>query len=102
LDNNKNPSRKTGELDNRGSQFYLAMYWAQELAAQTEDEGLAEHFAPLAKSLAENEETIVSELNAVQGDSVDIGGYYYPDVEKIVAVMRPSKTFNATLESARS
>src|SRR5271169_5542531 len=82
LDNNKNPSRKTGELDNRGSQFYLAMYWAQELAAQSEDKELAEHFAPLAKTLAENEDTIVAELNAVQGNPVDIGGYYYPDAEK--------------------
>ena len=102
LDNNKNPSRKTGELDNRGSQFYLAMYWALELAAQTEDKELAEHFAPLAKSLAENEDAIVAELNEAQGDSVDIGGYYYPDSEKVTAVMRPSKTFNATLEAARS
>ncbi|BDX34000.1 isocitrate dehydrogenase, NADP-dependent [Mycobacterium antarcticum] len=101
LDNNKNPSRKTGELDNRGSQFYLAMYWARELADQTEDKDLAEHFAPLAKTLADNEETIVAELNEAQGDSVDIGGYYYPDPEKVTAVMRPSKTFNAALESAQ-
>lgn len=100
LDENKNPSRKTGELDNRGSQFYLAMYWAQELAAQTEDAELSAYFAPLAKALADNEETIVSELNGVQGDSVDIGGYYYPDPEKVTAVMRPSKTFNEALESA--
>ncbi|TQR83702.1 NADP-dependent isocitrate dehydrogenase [Mycobacterium hodleri] len=100
LDENKNPSRKTGELDNRGSQFYLAMYWAQELAAQTEDSELSAYFAPLAKALADNEETIVSELNGVQGDSVDIGGYYYPDPEKVTAVMRPSKTFNEALESA--
>ena len=102
LDENKNPSRKTGELDNRGSQFYLAMYWAQELAAQTEDEELANHFAPLAKSLAENEEAIVSELNGVQGESVDIGGYYYPDPEKVTAVMRPSKTLNEVLGDVRS
>ncbi|MCW2551794.1 MAG: isocitrate dehydrogenase [Mycobacterium sp.] len=100
LDNNKNPSRKTGELDNRGSQFYLAMYWAEELAAQTEDRELAEHFAPLAKTLAENEAAIVAELNEVQGDSVDIGGYYYPDGEKVSSVMRPSKTFNEALEAA--
>jgi isocitrate dehydrogenase len=100
LDNNKNPSRKTGELDNRGSQFYLAMYWAEELAAQTEDRELAEHFAPLAKTLAENEDAIVAELNEVQGDSVDIGGYYYPDGEKVSSVMRPSKTFNEALEAA--
>ncbi|WP_111508751.1 NADP-dependent isocitrate dehydrogenase [Mycobacterium kyogaense] len=99
LDNNKSPSRKTGELDNRGSQFYLTMYWAQELANQSEDSELAEHFAPLAKTLAEQEDTIVSELNAVQGEAVDIGGYYYPDREKTTAVMRPSKTFNAALET---
>ena len=98
LENNKNPSRKTGELDNRGSQFYLAMYWAQELAGQTEDKELAEHFAKLAKSLADNEEAVVSELVEVQGDSVDIGGYYYPDREKTTAVMRPSKTLNSVLE----
>jgi len=102
LDENKNPSRKTGELDNRGSQFYLAMYWAQELAAQTEDKELAEHFAPLAKKLAENEAAIVAELNEVQGTPVDIGGYYYPNPEKVTAVMRPSKTFNAALESSES
>ena len=102
LDENKSPSRKSGELDNRGSQFYLAMYWAQALAEQTEDKELAEHFAPLAKSLAEHEDTIVGELNGVQGDHVDIGGYYYPDPEKTAAVMRPSATFNADLEAARS
>jgi isocitrate dehydrogenase len=102
LNENKNPSRKTGELDNRGSQFYLALYWAQELAAQTEDSELAEHFAPLAKALAENEDTIVAELREVQGDPVDIGGYYYPDTEKVAAVMRPSKTFNAALEDVKS
>ncbi|MFO7165550.1 MAG: NADP-dependent isocitrate dehydrogenase [Mycolicibacterium hassiacum] len=100
LDNNKSPSRKAGELDNRGSQFYLALYWAQELADQTEDTELAEHFAPLAKSLAENEQTIVTELNEVQGKPVDIGGYYFPDPEKTSAVMRPSKAFNALLEQA--
>jgi isocitrate dehydrogenase len=102
LDENKNPSRKTGEIDNRGSQFYLAMYWAQELAAQTEDKELADHFAPLAKSLAENEDAILAELNEVQGDSVDIGGYYYPDPEKTAAVMRPSKTFNEALGAVRA
>ncbi|KWX65940.1 NADP-dependent isocitrate dehydrogenase [Mycobacterium sp. NAZ190054] len=102
LDNNKSPSRKAGELDNRGSQFYLALYWAQELAEQTEDKELAEHFAPLAKTLAEKESTIVDELNAVQGQSVDIGGYYYPDPDKITEVMRPSATFNEALEAARS
>jgi isocitrate dehydrogenase len=101
LDNNKNPSRKTGELDNRGSQFYLAMYWAGELAAQTDDKELADRFAPLAKALEENEDAIVGELNSVQGDAVDIGGYYYPDREKTTAVMRPSETFNSVLEASR-
>jgi isocitrate dehydrogenase len=101
LENNKNPSRKTGELDNRGSQFYLAMYWAQELAAQTDDKELAEHFAALAKALTDNEDAIVAELAEVQGTSVDIGGYYYPDVEKTTAVMRPSKTFNEVLEAGQ-
>lgn len=100
LENDKSPSRKTGELDNRGSQFYLALYWAQELAAQTDDQELADHFGPLAKTLADNENTIVTELNAAQGKSVDIGGYYYPDREKTTAVMRPSKTLNDALESA--
>lgn len=101
LDNNKSPSRKTGELDNRGSQFYLALYWAQELAAQDDDEDLRERFVALADSLAENEDTIVGELAEVQGESVDIGGYYYPDSEKTTAVMRPSKTFNEVLAAAQ-
>ncbi|HJT96517.1 MAG TPA: NADP-dependent isocitrate dehydrogenase [Mycobacterium sp.] len=101
LENDKGPSRKTGELDNRGSQFYLAMYWAQELGEQAEDQELADHFAALAKALAEKEDAIVSELAEVQGDSVDIGGYYYPDREKTTSVMRPSKSLNSTLESAQ-
>jgi isocitrate dehydrogenase len=101
LENDKGPSRNTGELDNRGSQFYLAMYWAQELAAQTEDSELADHFAALAKTLAVNEDAIVSELAQVQGDSVDIGGYYWLDREKTTAVMRPSKTLNSVLEGAQ-
>jgi isocitrate dehydrogenase len=101
LDNNKNPSRKTGELDNRGSQFYLAMYWAQELAAQTEDEKLRDYFGPLAEELAKHEDVIVAELAEAQGNSVDIGGYYQPDTEKTTAVMRPSKTFNAALEAVQ-
>jgi len=100
LDNNKNPSRKTGELDNRGSQFYLALYWAQELAAQTEDQALRDHFAPLADALAKNEDVIVAELAEAQGNPVDIGGYYQLDNEKTTAVMRPSKTFNAVLADA--
>ncbi|KAA8967379.1 NADP-dependent isocitrate dehydrogenase [Mycobacterium sp.] len=97
LDNNKSPSRKTGELDNRGSQFYLAMYWAQELAAQNDDQGLREHFAVLADTLTRNEDVIVAELAAAQGEPVDIGGYYAPDQRLTTAVMRPSKTFNAAL-----
>ncbi len=101
LENDKSPSRKTGELDNRGSQFYLAMYWAQELANQTEDPELAKHFAALADTLTKNEEAIVTELNEAQGESVDIGGYYAPDPEMTDAVMRPSKTFNAALESVQ-
>jgi isocitrate dehydrogenase len=101
LDNNKSPSRKTGELDNRGSQFYLAMHWAQELAAQRQDQQLAEHFAPLADALTKNENTIVGELTKVQGKPVDIGGYYAPDAEMTTAVMRPSKTFNAALAAAQ-
>ena len=99
LDNKKSPSPKTGQLDNRGSQFYLAMYWAQELAAQTEDAELAATFAPLAQSLADNEAQIVEELNSVQGKPVDIGGYYMPDEAKTAAVMRPSATFNAALQA---
>lgn len=99
LDNRKSPSPKTGELDNRGSQFYLSMYWAQELAAQTEDAELAAKFAPLAEQLAANEQKILEELLAVQGKPVDIGGYYKADDAKVKAVMRPSATFNAALES---
>ena len=101
LDNGKSPSRRTGELDNRGSHFYLALYWAQALAGQTEDAELAAHFAPLAKQLSDNEQKIVDELNAVQGQHADIGGYYLADAEKIKAVMRPSATFNAVLAAAQ-
>ncbi len=101
LDHNKNPSAKTGEIDNRGSQFYLALYWAQELAAQNDDAQLKAHFAPLAKALTDNEQKIMGELLAVQGKPVDIGGYYMPDAAKVVTVMRPSPTFNAALDSVR-
>ncbi|MBS1145048.1 MAG: NADP-dependent isocitrate dehydrogenase, partial [Proteobacteria bacterium] len=101
LDNNKSPSPKTGELDNRGSQFYLAMYWAQELAAQTEDKELASKFTALAKTLSDNEAQIVAEMKTVQGKAVDIGGYYKADAEKCKAVMRPSPTLNAALKAAR-
>ena len=99
LDNRKSPSPRTGELDNRGSQFYLSMYWAQELAAQTEDAELAAKFAPLAERLSADEARIVEELNSVQGKPADIGGYYKPDMAKTAAVMRPSATFNAALDS---
>ncbi len=97
LDTNNSPSRNVGELDNRGSHFYLAMYWAEALAEQTADTELQERFALLAKELAENEATIIKELNSVQGQPVDIGGYYFPDPELVSQAMRPSKTFNETL-----
>ena len=100
LDNNKGPSPRTGQLDNRGSHFYLAMYWAQELASQTEDAELAAKFAPLAKALADNEQAIVKELADVQGKPADIGGYYQPDPDKLAKVMRPSATLNKVLEAA--
>jgi isocitrate dehydrogenase len=98
LNEDKSPSRRLGGIDNRGSHFYLALYWAQELAAQTGDARLAEAFAPFAKTLAEQEATIVGELNAVQGKPVDLGGYYRPDAAKASVAMRPSATFNAALE----
>ena len=91
---NKSPSRKCGELDNRGSHFYLAMYWAEALAAQRKDAELAAYFAPLAKQLTDNEATIVAELNAVQGSPVDIAGYYQPDAALAAKAMRPSATLN--------
>ncbi|WP_448110510.1 NADP-dependent isocitrate dehydrogenase [Pseudomonas lini] len=97
LDNNKSPSRKVGNIDNRGSHFYLALYWAQALAAQTEDAALQAQFGELAKTLTENEATIVAELNAVQGKPVDIGGYYHANAELISKAMRPSNTFNAAI-----
>ncbi|ART82789.1 isocitrate dehydrogenase (NADP(+)) [Oceanisphaera profunda] len=99
LDNGKSPSRKAGELDNRGSHFYLSLYWAQQLAAQTEDSELAAHFAPLAKSLAENEQKIIDELNQVQGSAAALSGYYHMDAAALNKVMRPSDTFNQTLAS---
>jgi isocitrate dehydrogenase len=100
LDTNKGPKTKTGELDNRGSHFYLAMYWAQALAEQTQDAELQAHFAPIAKTLTANEAKIVEELKAVQGKAVDIGGYFMPDTAKLNTIMRPSATFNAALASA--
>lgn len=99
LVNDKSPSRSTGELDNRGSHFYLAMYWAQELAAQDEDAELKAQFAPVAETLASKEETIVKEMNEVQGKPVDIKGYYYADEEVAKSIMRPSKTFNEVIAS---
>ncbi|MAI69332.1 MAG: isocitrate dehydrogenase (NADP(+)), partial [Rhodopirellula sp.] len=97
LDNDRSPSRKVNELDNRGSHFYLALYWAQALAAQTEDIDLQQRFAPLATALSDAESTIVQELNAAQGSAVDIGGYYQPDTAKAAEAMRPSDTFNQAL-----
>ncbi|GAA4953069.1 NADP-dependent isocitrate dehydrogenase [Algibacter agarivorans] len=99
LENRKGPSRKAGELDNRGSHFYLAMYWAQELASQTKDEALKAEFTPIAKQLSDNEMVIVNELNEIQGKPVNIGGYYEPNEDLINQVMRPSKTFNAIIAS---
>ena len=100
LNNRKSPSRVVHELDNRGSHFYLALYWAQALAQQSEDAALQTRFAKLAQQLETNETTIIDELNAAQGPPVDIGGYYLPDTEKITAAMRPSATFNAILDKA--
>ena len=99
LEENRSPSRRAGELDNRGSHFYLALYWAHELAAQTEDAALAATFGPVAEALARDEETVVAELNAAQGAPVEIGGYYRPDEARTSAAMRPSKTFNAALDA---
>ena len=97
LNENKSPSRKVGEIDNRGSHFYLALFWAEELSSQTDDAELAAAFGELAKALRSNEDAINAELLAVQGSPVDIGGYYRPDGDLAAAVMRPSKTLNETL-----
>ena len=99
LDNNKSPSRKVAELDNRGSHFYLAMYWAQALAAQTQDPELQTQFASVAEALSANESVIISELNAVQGKVVDLGGYYQPNPELVAKVMRPSVVLNTIIDS---
>ena len=99
LDTNKSPARKVGGLDNRGSHFYLALYWAQALAEQSDDAALQAHFAAPAKALADNETAIVAELKAAQGKAVDIGGYYHPDTSKTSQAMRPSKTLNQVLNS---
>jgi len=98
LEENKSPARKVGQIDNRGSHFYLAMYWAQELAKQTDDPDVAAAFASTAEALSANEEKIAGELLAVQGSPADIGGYYRPDADKTSAVMRPSATFNEILD----
>jgi len=101
LEAGRSPGRRTGELDNRGSHFYLALYWAQELAAQTEDAEMAARFAPLAQQLAADEQRIVAELTEIQGEPVELGGYYHPDPELAAAAMRPSATLNAALSAAR-
>ncbi|RLA21120.1 MAG: NADP-dependent isocitrate dehydrogenase [Gammaproteobacteria bacterium] len=102
LQNGQAPSRKTGELDNRGSHFWLALYWSQALAEQTEDSELQAYFAPLAKALADNTDKIIEELSVVQGQPISFGGYYKADPEMVKAVMRPSETLNSTLAAARS
>jgi isocitrate dehydrogenase len=99
LSSNKEPSRKVNELDNRGSHFYLALYWAEALAAQDDDAELKAHFAPVAKALADNEATIVAELNGAQGAPVDIGGYYAPTAALASKAMRPSATLNAIIDA---
>ena len=99
LDNNKSPSRKVNELDNRGSHFFLALYWSQALASQTQSQELQDEFRDIAQQLADYGATIVKELNAAQGRTVDIGGYYHPDPKKAEAAMRPSDTFNRILDN---
>src|SRR5690606_23921955 len=102
LEEGKSPSRKVNELDNRGSHFYLALYWAEALAAQGKDPELKEIFGKVATALAENEAKIVEELNSAQGSPVDIGGYYKPDADKTSKAMRPSQTFNEILELVKA
>jgi len=99
LKQNRSPSRKVNELDNRGSHFYLALYWAQALATQTESPELQTEFSSLANTLAENEQVIVDQLIAIQGEPLDLGGYYQPCDETVIAAMRPSPVFNAAIES---
>jgi isocitrate dehydrogenase len=101
LEENKSPSRKVGELDNRGSHFYLALYWAHELAQQDRDVEIGQRLAPLAERLAAGEEQIVQELTEVQGSPADIGGYYRPDPERMAAAMRPSATLNNAIEEMK-
>mmetsp|Transcript_19336 Transcript_19336/g.40650 ORF Transcript_19336/g.40650 Transcript_19336/m.40650 type:complete len:288 (-) Transcript_19336:73-936(-) len=102
LDENKSPTRRLGGIDNRGSHFYLALYWAEHLASNGQDKELAEAFQGMASALRENEQTIVDELLAVQGAEADIGGYYRPDPAKADKIMRPSQTLNAIIDSASS
>jgi isocitrate dehydrogenase len=99
LESNKSPARKVGEIDNRGSHFYLALYWATALAEQSEDKALAERFARIAKQMADNETQISSELLAAQGKPVDLGGYYHPDDVKAIKAMRPSPTLNSIVDA---
>ncbi|MGB0645741.1 MAG: NADP-dependent isocitrate dehydrogenase, partial [Bradymonadia bacterium] len=99
LMNNKSPSRKVHEIDNRGTHYYVALYWAEALAAQTDSTDLAARFAPLASDLRANETQIMSELNDVQGPSVDIGGYYFPNDELAAKAMRPSATLNRIIDN---
>ena len=101
LEENKSPSRKVGEIDNRGSHYYLALYWAQALAQQTADSELAAAFSDVAQRLSDGEEQIVAELLGVQGSPADIGGYYRPEDEKAFAVMRPSATLNEAIDSLK-
>jgi len=102
LDENKSPSRKKMEIDNRGSHFYLAMYWAEALAAQDADAALKAEFGPVAKSMTDNEKLITDDLITCQGKAVDIGGYYHPDAEKLSTAMRPSACFNKILSDMTS
>jgi isocitrate dehydrogenase len=98
LDNNKSPARKVGQIDNRGSHYYLALYWAEALAAQKADAALAAKFGPIAKALQENEAKITAELIGAQGKPQDLGGYYQPDPVKTGKAMRPSPTLNAIID----
>ena len=99
LENKKSPSRKDNELDNRGSNFYLVLYWARALADQSQDKELQEKFIGIAQKLSDNEKKIVDELNAAQGQSMDIGGYYHTDDNKTAQAMRPSKTLNSIIDA---
>jgi isocitrate dehydrogenase len=99
LESNKSPARKVGEIDNRGSHFYLALYWAQALAQQTQDKNLAARFTKIAKEMADNESKISAELLGAQGKPVDVGGYYHPDDAKAAKAMRPSPTLNTIIDA---